>query len=155
MTMNKHWYFLALIVPFALCGCGADDSALPGAKPYVKPPVITPRPPREKKETLKYAYAGEKFRDPFVALMSETTQTNANSAAAPSLGALTLKGIFDDGRQMVAMISGNGSTYFLRDKRLYDNRQRMIRGYTGIIRTDSVLMIAPDRTTKELKLREK
>jgi len=55
----------------------------------------------------------------------------------------------------MAIISGLGSTYILRGSYLYDSRQRLIKGITGAIRKDSVIMIAPDKSTKVLMLRQK
>ncbi len=153
--MNKSWLAPLFMFFLILPGCGGGNT-VSDVKPYVKPPVITPRT-HEKTERPRYSYTGERFRDPFIALISDAPAQSANPGGivVPSLGTLALRGIIDDGRQKIAMISGNGAAYFLRDKRLFDTRQRLIPGYTGVIRADSVLLIAPDRTSKEFKLREK
>jgi hypothetical protein len=110
----------------------------------------------QKKTDAQYAYGGERYRDPFVSLAGEAVQsTGTDELVTPNVSALTLKGIFNDGKQSIAIVSAGVNSYTLKGSRLYDNRNRLIKGITGVVRKESVLLIAPDKTTKELKLRDK
>ena len=104
-----------------------------------------------------YVYSGDKYRDPFIPLagLGAYFSENSEESSVPSITTLSLKGIITEGKTKIALISGVGSTYILKESRLYDNRQSEIKGRTGAIKTDSVIIIAPDKTVKELKLREK
>lgn len=147
-------YILISAFALILAGCGGDD--LPPVQPpvYARPYQITIST-APKSELPRYVYRGDRFRDPFVPLTGEgMTFAGAEDVIVPQLGTLSLKGIIDDGHQMIAMISGGGITYMLKGSQLFDNRQRLVRGITGAIKKDSVLMIAPDKTTKELRLRD-
>lgn len=139
-----------------LSSCGNDELPPP-------PRAILP-PPRtaitvaavEKTEPERYVYHGDARRDPFIPLNAEGSGTSGSEEVVmPNLSSLTLKGIYDDGKTTAAIISGGGITYVLRDRRLYDNRQRMVRGIAGVIKKDSVIVIGPDRNSKELKLHER
>jgi hypothetical protein len=111
----------------------------------------------KKEEFVRSDYKGDKYRDPFVALNGDGyfSSSLSDEVAVPNIGSLILKGIFDDGKLKMALISGAGVNYILKGSHLYDNRQRLVRGISGIIKKDSVIMIAPDKTTKELKLKQK
>jgi hypothetical protein len=153
--MKKLFSLSLLLVPLIIAGCSQDELP-PGEGVYVKPPVFTPITPRAKQPAERYVYRGDRFRDPFVAISAERTSTvSGDEQTVPSLGALVLKGIISDRKQPIAIIAGGGITYVLRGRRLYDNRQRLVKGISGIVKAESVLMIGPDKTAKELKLRDK
>ena len=152
-------YILTVLAGLALASCGYEE---PARKPEQKPaaPVTTSAEQAEykKKEIPRYSYKGDKFRDPFIALNGEGMSASASlseEVTIPNIGGLTLKGIFDDGKIKMALISGGGINYILKGSHLYDSRQRLVRGISGIIKKDSVIMIAPDKNTKELKLKSK
>ena len=119
-----------------------------------RPKVLVFSTTTVKQEPPKYVYRGDKFRDPFIpltdsgysAFISETVPT-------PSIGSLTLKGIIDDKNAKTAVITGGGNTFILRDGKLFDTKNRLIKGISGAIRKDSVLLTGPDRTSKEIFLR--
>lgn len=141
---------------FAFAACGKEKPSGP-IGPQVTPFLSkAPLPVYQKKEEPLYVYKGDRFRDPFISLVgSGASFGESEDSGAPNISNLTLKGIISEGSVKMALISGGGSTYVLKDSRLYDNRQRVIKGITGAIKTESVIIIMPDRTVKELKLREK
>jgi len=151
-----HFYPLAAIA-LVFSSCGYKD--LPTQANIKLPGVVNDSEQYvyKKKEYAHTDYKGDKYRDPFVALNGEGyfSATLSDEAAVPNIGNLILKGIFDDGKLKIALISGGGINYILKGSHLFDNRQRLVRGISGIIKKDSVIMIAPDKTTKELKIRQK
>lgn len=153
----KPVHLLILSTAFLAGSCGYGE--LPVQKGTKTPAQVQNAAGQEakKKEIIRYNYRGDKYRDPFVSLTGEGNTFSAVSeeVAVPNLGSLILKGVFDDGVVKMALISGGGVNYVLKGTRLYDNRQRLVRGISGIIKKDSVLMIAPDKTTKEIRLKVK
>lgn len=151
-TMTR-WYLISFVVAI-FAGCGGEElppvQPAPVARPFQVSVSTAP-----KSLPVRYDYRGDRYRDPFVPLTGEgMTFAGSEDVIVPQLGTLSLKGIIDDGRQRIAIISGGGITYLLKGSQLYDNRQRLVRGITGAIKKDSVLMIAPDKSTKELRLRD-
>jgi hypothetical protein len=144
-------------LPVFFAGCGGGDDLPPPPRGMLSLPKVAAVPVAAKIEPAPYNYHGDVRRDPFVALNVETNVAPSSSeeAVVPNLRSLTLKGVYADGKSMAAIISGGGITYILRDRKLFDNRQRLVKGITGVIRNDSVIMIGGDHTTKELKLHEK
>jgi len=157
MNLKLNYLLFTLVALFA-GSCGYEDLPTQNV-------TKTPAPAQngsgltvyKKKETTHYNYRGDKFRDPFVPLNGEgfNTSSLSDEVAVPNLASLSLKGIFDDGKIKMALISGGGVNYILKGTHLYDNRQRLVRGISGVIKSESVLMIAPDKTTKEIKLKAK
>lgn len=136
--MNFKYHYLAIIFTALIaCSCGYEE--LP-TQNVTKTPASLPsqgdKSVYKKKEPEHYNYKGDKFRDPFVAMTGETSSGSALSeeVAIPNLGSLKLKGIYDDGKIKMALISGGGINYILKGSRLYDNRQRLVRAISGVIR---------------------
>lgn len=153
-TLKICFLFLAF---FLLVGCGSKDDAFeePSFDDYV-PQVQISTTVATPPVSSAYLYKGDRFRDPFIPLTGGgIIITNSDEVQVPNIGSLALKGILDDGRKKMAIITGGGMSYFLKDSKLYDNKSRLIKGITGAIKKESVLMIAPDKTTKELFLRQK
>lgn len=152
----KKTLFAIIIAAFFAASCGRPGPSgpvAPQAKQFAPKPVAAVY---QKKEPPVYKYSGDRYRDPFTPLVGQGAYFSENDeSATPSIASLTLKGIIGEGKSKIALISGAGSTYILKNSRLYDNRQRQIKGITGAIKTDSVVIIAPDKTVKELRLREK
>jgi Tfp pilus assembly protein PilP len=152
----KKTLLVMIIATFFAASCGKPGPSGPAAaqvKRFAPKPVAVVY---QKKEPPVYRYSGDRYRDPFIPLAGQGAYFSENEESAiPNIASLTLKGIIGEGKTKIALISGAGSTYILKGGRLYDNRQRQIKGITGAIKTDSVIMIAPDKTVKELKLREK
>jgi hypothetical protein len=152
----KKTLFIIIIAAFFAASCGKQSPSGPAAP---QPKQFAPKQPPavyQKKEEPVYYYTGDSYRDPFIPLVGQGAYfSESDEMSVPSITSLTLKGIIGEGKTKIALISGAGATYILKDSRLYDNRQRQIKGITGAIKIDSVVIIAPDKTVKELKLREK
>lgn len=157
MKLLSAKIFYGLCLAFLLCGCGkmeempadSQSPALPNVQANIQPP-----PP--KIEVVKYFYRGDKYRDPFISLSGEGIIYSSNEEIQiPNLSSLKLKGVFADGKYKMALISGGGATYMLKDSLLYDSHSRLIKGFSGIVKADRVILTASDNTTKELKLRDK
>lgn len=150
-------YFCALLMA-GMCACaGCGLKAMP-EEPLMKakPPVINFNAAPATQDAPRYTYAGDRNRDPFQPLsLDGSSPSPVGDVVVPPVGSLVLKGIMADGKQKIAIISGGGISYVLKGKYLYDNRQRLVSGITGVIKDESVIIIAPDKTTKELRLREK
>jgi hypothetical protein len=157
--MKSYTYILIalLAAPLFLSACG--NSELPSSPPSPNVLPVSFKQKQAKVEPPLYVYGGDSRRDPFIALNIENSSSGGGASTeevvVPRLDALSLKGIIDDGKAMTALISGGGITYILREHSLYDNRQRLVRGVSGAIRKDSVVLMGADRVTKELKLRKK
>lgn len=147
---------LCILVAGMISCAGCSQDELPDTLSSVpKPPVINLHPVEAKKPP-RFVYAGDRFRDPFVSLNGDGMAfVGTDEVIVPSVGSLVLKGIFSEGKQRMAIISSGAISYVLKGKYLYDNRQRLVRGITGIIKDESVVIIAPDRSTKEIRLRDR
>jgi hypothetical protein len=140
-----------------LYGCGGKEDDFTELPPAQQSPQIQiSTTPVQQASTRGYKYKGDRFRDPFIPLTGNGIMiTTSDDIQIPNIGSLTLKGILDDGKHKMAIINGGGLTYFLKDSKLYDSKSRLINGISGAIKKESVLMIAPDKSTKELFLRVK
>ncbi|MBN1823334.1 MAG: hypothetical protein JW803_03335 [Endomicrobiales bacterium] len=152
-----RFLLILFLFPLFLTGCGDE---LPPEKvimpPSRRPPLKAADASADGKIAKKFVYRGDKYRDPFVPLTGEGMVFGGSEEVnVPQVGGLALKGIIKEGKQKIALISGGGISYTLQNSRLYDSKQRLVKGITGIIKEESVVIIAPDKTTKELKLRNR
>ena len=147
-----------LIIPFlaiiGLAACGHDQD-IPDMKPVPVSSSAVNIPKPVKADEPRYVYHGDRHPDPFIPQNVESAVVTSGEIVIPNITSLSLKGIFSIGKQHTAIIAGPGSTYILKDSRLYDNRQRLIKGISGAIKNDSVIIISQDKTMRELKLHEK
>lgn len=149
-------YMLILAGSLLLFGCGGEDLPPEVTAPRPMPRPVKPKAPPPKKEAPKYVYKGIKHRDPFIPLNAKRTlQAGSNKVIVPNIDSLMLKGIFDDGKQKMAIVTTGGISYILKGSRLYDNRKRLVKGVTGAIKKDSVIMIDSNKKSRSIKLREK
>lgn len=159
--MNKNIFLISSLVligvTLASCGAKIEESRDSNAPAAITAPEVSISSFVAKKETPRYNYTGDRYRDPFIPLNSNISMlpSDSDEIPVPNIGSLSLKGILYDGKQKIAIINGGGITYMLKDSRLFDNRQRLVRGITGAIKKEAVIIIAPDKSTKELTLRQK
>jgi Tfp pilus assembly protein PilP len=111
----------------------------------------------EKIEETRYSYPYAQKRDPFVPLVGGVQAVQSGSGSGDigkgELGNLELKGILRDRRGKVALItSTSGEPYTLRSGRIYDKKNRIVNGVSGIIKESSVVLITQNRTVKEIPL---
>ncbi len=114
----------------------------------------------EKAEPPKYFYPFAAKRDPFAPLVGITSGTNdpasGKGLAKGELSNLELKGIMLDRKGKVAYIaSTTGEVFFLRSGRIYDKKNRVVAGVSGIIKENSVVLISQNRTMTELIMQKK
>ena len=106
--------------------------------------------PKEVPSYTTYNYYGEKYRDPFVPLIGET-RSDQTSDRPPAIASLMLKGIVQDNNGRLALLASGVNSYILRGGRFYDGRNKMVKGLSGVIKTDSVVIIGSDRTIREIR----
>jgi hypothetical protein len=99
-----------------------------------------------------YTYYGDRYRDPFITLVGSAALTDLTSDRPPQIASLLLKGIIQDSKGRIALLTSGVSSYLLRGGRLYDGRNHMMKGISGVIKSNSVILIGSDHTVKELKV---
>jgi hypothetical protein len=99
----------------------------------------------------QYTYYGDRYRDPFIPLTGEF-RGDQGADRPPQVSSLLLKGIMQDAKGRIALLTSGISSYILRGGRLYDGRNHLMKGISGVIKTNSVVLMGSDRTVKELKV---
>ena len=112
-----------------------------------RPGIVTAPAPSYK----NYTYYGDHYRDPFIPLIGENRGDQSALDRPPAVASLILKGIVQDYKGRMALLTSGVSSYILKGGRLYDGRNRMVKKIAGVIKTDSVIIIGADRTVTELK----
>jgi len=97
-----------------------------------------------------YTYYGERYRDPFIPLIGDGR--GSGDDRPPQIQSLVLKGIVQDSRGRMALLTSGISSFILRGGRLYDVRNKMVKKISGVIKAESVVLIGSDRTVRELRL---
>jgi len=161
--INSRFYFLLLVsnfLFFTLFGCGEKDLTQDITQKLEKPSAPVPITGLVEKKTIaKYRYRGEIYRDPFIPLDEKKIVSpfleSSGEGLMPALGSLTLKGIIIDNKQKIALFSSPTGRYILRNGKLYDNRNRIVRGLTGtIVDNNTIKIITEDKFVKTYKLKE-
>ncbi|MCX5778079.1 MAG: hypothetical protein NTU66_02485 [Elusimicrobia bacterium] len=138
-----------------LTGCGQEDVPITPNQ-IIKLPAINLKVTAGKSIGERYEYAGDIYRDPFMSINREgMSVSGTDEIVIPNIGSLKLKGLMSEGKQKIAILSNGVFGYVLKEKLLYDSRQRLIPGFTGIFKEGSVIIVAPDKSTKEIHLRER
>jgi type II secretory pathway component PulC len=142
-------------ISLLISGCGKEEeySPNPGQSSMVTK-LKQPSKENSKAEAV-YRYNADRYRDPFVSLASAGGLSRPGEPVVVTINSLVLKGIINDKKQREALISGGGATYVLRNNRLYDTKNAPVHGISGIIKKDSIILIAPDKKSKELFLHSK
>jgi hypothetical protein len=129
----------------------AKTAPAPGVKPNPAAPNAKPAVPAKPKPAYElYSYYGDRYRDPFIALTGAIQNQGADRP--PQIQSLQLRGIMHDARGRIALLTSGVSSYILRGGRLYDGRNHVMKGISGVIKTESVVLMGSDRTVKELKV---
>jgi hypothetical protein len=151
-------------VVFAALGGDNSSPAMrsipPGPVAAVSTPVANARPGASTLSTqtpasaepsyMSYRYEGDRYRDPFIPLNG--VGSDSGNDHAPQISSLILKGIIQDDKGRVAIMSSGVSSYILRAGRLYDGRNRPVKGISGVIKAQSVVLVGSDRVVKEFTL---
>lgn len=151
--MNKRTvFYIAILLQAGFC-LGTRLSAAPAAVAPVAP-AKTPASPAAaaapKPFYKTYVYYGDRYRDPFIPLTGEF-RSDQGMDRPPAIASLVLKGIVQDARGRMALLTSGVNSYILKGGRLYDGRNRMVKKIAGVIKTESVVMIGADRTVREIK----
>ncbi len=157
--------FVIFLLQFVICnclfiGCGKKESkqsteqVAPRPKPKI-PEYVPPAP------APKYTYKGNIYRDPLipaggahyssVGIAGESGETMTGEKMAT----LQLKGIFRDEKVgNIAIISEtSGDSYILKNGKLYNRKNKIVRGVAGIIGKNSATLFSNDIKI-ELKLKK-
>lgn len=143
--MNKRTFLLIAV----FIGGTLAAWSVPTAKPLATPPAPA-KPPVPAYKT--YTYYGERYRDPFIPLIGDSRGSSEIDDRPPQPQTLMLKGIVQDAKGRMALLTSGVSSYILRGGRLYDVRNRMVKKISGVIKAESVVLIGSDRTVRELRL---
>lgn len=98
-----------------------------------------------------YTYYADRYRDPFIPLNGDFHTDQSALDRPPAIASLMLKGIVQDAKGRMALLTSGVYSYILKGGRLYDGRNRMIKKIAGVIKTESVVLIGADRTVREIK----
>ncbi len=98
-----------------------------------------------------YSYQADRYRDPFIPLIGAESKSDTGERT-PQITSLTLKGILQDANGRMAVLTTGINSYILKGGRLYDAHNRAVKGISGVVKTNSVMLIGSDRTVKELRI---
>ena len=151
------------LCPLALCAA----PLAPAAPPAPNPPAVASsapalqvqspgaRPPStaslEAAAYKSYVFYGDRYRDPFIPLNADFRTDQNALERPPQIASLMLKGIVQDARGRMALLTSGVNSYILKGGRLYDGRNRMVKKIAGVIKTESVVLIGADRTVREIR----
>jgi hypothetical protein len=144
---------ITLVISIFLAGCSSDYfQSLSELSP--SPPWSGALPQQKvKAEVKKYFYPYTQKRDPFTALIGNTSRdsTSSEDLSIHELPNLELKGILRDRKGKMAMItSRDGGTFLLRAGKIYDRKNRVIPGISGMIKEKSVILISKDQQDQKV-----
>lgn len=143
------------------CSNGGDElGELTFGTPAPAVTVAVSTAAAKEEEIKRYAYPYTAERDPFVPLIGTGKKAMTKSADTQTLinnfSELELRGIVKDRTGRVALISSTaGETFILRSGRIYDRKNHLMKGVTGVIKENSVVLMSENKTTKELFLNKK
>ena len=116
----------------------------PGAKPATAASAVS-------SAYRSYTFYGDRYRDPFIPLTADFRADQGVMDRPPQIASLMLKGIVQDARGRMALLTSGVNSYILKGGRLYDGRNRMVKKIAGVIKTESVVLIGADRTVREIR----
>jgi hypothetical protein len=143
---------LVSIIALLSLGVATAHAVTPAAVPAAAASPAAAEPAKVRPAYERYTYYGDRYRDPFISLTGAILTQGADRP--PQISALTLKGVMHDARGRIALLTSGVSSYILRGGRLYDGRNHLMKGISGVIKTNSVVLMGSDRTIKELKVEE-
>jgi len=106
----------------------------------------------------KRIYQGDRYRDPFIPLAGSGIPVQILSSTGKSTfdpNSLTLKGIISTKTGRIAMLKQtNGARYMIKDGKIFDNKNKSVKGFAGIVKEKSIVIIDSEKKVTELKLRK-
>lgn len=142
-------------------GCGKKESKQSAqqvaSRPKPKiPEYVPPAPPP------KYTYKGGLYRDPLIPgggsssySSSSMTGEGGETMTNEKMATLQLKGIFRDAKtgNIAIVAESSGGSYILKNGKLYDRKNKIVKGVAGVIGKNSTTLFSND-TKIELKLKK-
>lgn len=154
---------IALVVT-TFSGCSSEDE-LKNLTDLPMPPTLKVTKSNvtgNNSQPPKYVYPYSQSREPFFPLTGGTASQNpgdrrwAAENFFQSFAVLSLKGIFKDQKGKIAVLGiPGGESFYLRTNRIYDKKNRVVRGITGIIKNESVVLVTRNKSVKKLYLKGK
>jgi hypothetical protein len=152
-NLRSRYHRIALTLASSLLSVSFLFSAAM-EKPGLQTPVAAANPAAVKPAESSYktyTYYGDRYRDPFISLIGDVRNEQSLLDRPPPVASLVLKGIVQDAKGRMALLTSGANSYVLKGGRLYDGRNRMVKKIAGVIKTASVVIIGSDRTVRELK----
>jgi hypothetical protein len=125
--------------------------AATGVQVQAAPMAKASAPTAEETSYKNYTYYGDRYRDPFIPLNGDIRTDQSALDRPPQIASLSLKGIVQDAKGRMALLTSGLNSYILKGGRLYDGRNRMVKKIAGVIKTESVVLIGADRTVREIR----
>ena len=154
---SKIIRIIFLLILLGLNGCPKKKTKPVSRKPVKEKEIVTTKEIEEERQ-VRYRYAGEKCRDPFVPLeeRAEAIGRVGKRGIEIDLSKLKLTGIMisPSSRDHYALIdAGGGRGYVVKGGKLIDNYNRVVNGVAAIVRKDKVILITSDNVIRELILK--
>ena len=114
-------------------------------------------------QTVSSIYTGDRVRDPFLpAAMGAKSARRVDDAKTDGpevvdIHGMTLRGILKDSKTDFALFAAEtGGTYLLRGGRLYNERNKLVPGITGVIKQKqkTVMLITAEKDVQVFRLGE-
>ncbi|MDO8734176.1 MAG: hypothetical protein Q7K21_03340 [Elusimicrobiota bacterium] len=148
-----------IFLPFIACGKKESKQSTRQVAPRPKPKMPEYVPPAP---TPKYTYKGNAYRDPLIprggsSSYSSSSMTGEGSETMTNekMTTLQLKGIFRDEKtgNIAIVAESSGGSYILKNGKLYDRKNKLVKGVAGVIGKNSATLFSND-TKIELKLKK-
>lgn len=162
-TKELKILFLLFTIYYSLftgvTGCGKKKTKPVGqVVPTQVVPTLTPatKPKPTKPERTLYVYQGHRSRDPFIPLTGTlaTSRKGSEKLTARSLRAFSVKGIIEDKKGKIALLSApGGRNYMLKEGKLIDPEGKIVPEITGMIEKNKITFFLAEENV-ELNIME-
>ncbi|MCS7151488.1 MAG: hypothetical protein NZ928_03770 [Endomicrobia bacterium] len=157
--------FILVAVTTIILSCGKPQKQVTKPTPKKSSQQIEISTAAIVSSIARYVYDGSSYRDPFTPLSGEKLAKaklgSSADAVIPSLGSLQLKAFIVDKEDKIAMFTSPYGSYLLVNGKLYDNQNRLVKGFAGKVIFDmslgkpkSVILFNPSNESKQYFLSE-
>lgn len=149
--------FSLLVLP--VVGLLSSSLAVAGETnlPVPAPAVAVSSPPA----VAMYEYGGDRFRDPFVPLIGESTAgfeipRPASEPLSPfNPAGAELKGIIKTSTGRWAILrTSDGVAYLVQNGKVFDPKRKAVEGFQGIVKEKTVVILGPKNQEVEVHLKK-
>ncbi len=106
----------------------------------------------------EYVYQGDRFRDPFLPLAGQGAlelPPMSQDDLVFKASDMELKGIIGSRTGRMGLLrSGGGGIYVVKDGKILDSKRKAVKGFVGIVKEKSLVLIGPNNQVTELKLKK-